>query len=204
MGGRGSGRQAGLGLTVDLCHRSHSIDLCWLKRKRLLNPNRWSTLTWSVRGEKTGSIQITKAPDGVKLSYRARSRGEDWRSIEEIVPLVETGTNFNGRRQWFLCLSCRRRCRILYGGTLFRCRKCQGLRYETQYEPPFARAATRALKIRGKLGGQGGIDEPFPPKPQGMHWRTYDRLQADAEDANRRWVLGFIGEFGVPASDMWR
>ena len=162
---------------------------------------RWSTLTWSVRGEKTGSIQLSKVPGGVKLNYRVRSRGEDWRSIEEVIPVVETPTNFNGRRQWFVCLACRRRCRIIYGGTFFRCRKCQGLRYETQYEPPFARAATRALKIREKLGSKGGIDDPFPPKPKGMHWRTYERLQAQAERLERRWAVGIAGKFRL--LDLW-
>jgi hypothetical protein len=195
MGGRGSGRPAGLGLTVDLCHRSHSIDLDWLRRQKLLNAGRWSTLTWSVRGEKTGSIRFTLKDNGVLLSYRARSRGEDWRDVEEVVPLVKSPTNFSAQREWFQCLTCRRRCRILYGGTLFRCRKCQGLRYETQYEPPFARAATRALKIRDKLGGKGGIDDPFPAKPKGMHWRTYERLRRQAEKYERGWAVGIAGKF---------
>lgn len=195
MGGRGSGRPAGLGLTVDLCHRSNSIDLAWLQRKGLLNPGRWSKLTWSVRGEKTGSIQLAKVPGGVKLNYRVRSRGGDWRSIEEVIPLVETPTNFAGRRQWFRCLACGRRCRIIYGGTLFRCRKCQGLRYETQYEPQFARAATRALKIRERLGSKSGIDDPFPDKPKGMHWRTYERLRDEAEHCVRAWAIGIAGKW---------
>lgn len=190
MGGHGSGRRVGLGLTADLCHRSHSIDLAWLQKKKMLNPGRWSTVTWSVRGEKTGSIRLTLAGAGVMLSYKTRRIGEDWRDVAEVVPLISTSTNFSGRRQWFECLSCRRRCRILYGGTLFRCRKCQGLRYETQYEPGFARAATRALKIRERLGARGGIDDPFPPKPKGMHRRTYEKMQAEAEEYERRWAVG--------------
>jgi hypothetical protein len=197
MGGRGSGRPAGLGLAVDLCHRTHSIDLDWLRRQKLLNPGRWSTLTWSVRGEKTGSIRFTLNDHGVLLRYRTRSRGEEWRDVEEVVPLVRSETNFSGQREWFQCLSCQRRCRILYGGTLFRCRRCQGLRYETQYEPLFARAATRAIKIRDKLGGNGGIDDPFPPKPKGMHWRTYERLRAQAERCERIWAVGVAGAFGT-------
>lgn len=196
MGGRGSGRHAGLGLTVDLCHRTHSVDLDWLRRQMLLSQGRWATLTWSVRREKTGSIRFTLKDHGVLLSYRTRSRGEEWREIEEVVPLVRSETNFSGQREWFQCLKCLRRCRILYGGTLFRCRKCQGLRYETQYEPSFARAATCALKIRDKLGGKGGIDDPFPPKPKGMHWRTYERMRGEAEKYERGWAVGFAGKFG--------
>jgi hypothetical protein len=197
LGGRGSGRPASLGLTADLCHRTHSIDLDWLRRKRLLTVGRWSTLTWSVRGEKTGSVQITAVQDGVLLSYRARQRGEDWQQIEEAIPLVQTATNFGPRREWFRCLSCGRRCRIIYGGVRFRCRKCQGLRYESQYEPAFARAASRALKIRDKLGGKGGLDEPFPEKPKGMRWRTYWRLVALDERLRRAWATGAWADFGL-------
>ena len=35
-----------------------------------------------------------------------------------------------------------------------------------------------------KLGGSGSMAEPFPAKPKGMHWRTYDRLLLAAEQAN--------------------
>ena len=33
MGGRGSGRQSGMGLLADKCHEYHSIDLAVLRRK---------------------------------------------------------------------------------------------------------------------------------------------------------------------------
>jgi hypothetical protein len=166
-----------------------------LRRKRLLALGRWSTLTWSVRGEETGSIQLTLVSDGVKLSFRARQRGEDWHQIEEVVPLVETPTNFGGRREWFRCLSCGRRCRIIYGGLRFRCRTCRGLRYESQCEPPFARAASRAIKIRNKLGGRGRLDEPFPAKPKGMRWRTYQSLEGQDERLQRAWAMGISAHF---------
>lgn len=95
-----------------------------------------------------------------------------------------------------LCPACNRRCRILYGpGSRFLCRRCGDLKYETQYEPDFARAATRALKIRERLGGRCGIDDPFPPKPKGMHWRTYQRLEAEEEALQRSWALGIAAKF---------
>jgi hypothetical protein len=190
MGGRGSGRRATFGLDADLCHRSHSIDLARLNREWQVRPRRWSILTWSARGKETGSIRLTATDSGIVLCYRARSRAGEWRDILETVPLETTATNFGGRRRWFKCLSCERRCRILYGGELFRCRKCHGLRYESQYEPSFGRAATRALKIREKLGDDGGLDDPFPPKPKGMHWRTYRRLEAREQDCQEQWASG--------------
>jgi hypothetical protein len=193
MGGIGSGRHGGLGLLVDKCHEFRSIDLTWLQRKKLLNPGRWSSITWSRAGTETGSIRIECHGHGVRLVYKHRRPGSEWHDVSEFIPFVETTTNFGGRRQWFQCPSCDRKCRILYGRAYFRCRRCQRLRYETQYEPPFARAATQALKIRERLGSKGGIDEPFPEKPKGMHWKTYHRLQAREARLQQQWALGITG-----------
>lgn len=76
---------------------------------------------------------------------------------------------------------------MLYGGAYFRCRHCHGLKYESQYEPPWLRGTTRAQKIRERYGGSGSLDEPFPEKPKGMHWRTYERLVAEDERLTRAW-----------------
>jgi hypothetical protein len=195
MGGIGSGRQASFGLMVDKCHEMQSIDLAWLRRQNLMNVGRSASLRWSRGGNPTGSISIQFHWDHVRLVYRCRPSGGEWQDVNERIDLVETTTRFGGRRQWFGCPSCGRRCRILYGGSYFRCRKCHGLKYETQYEPPFARAATRALKIRERLGGDGGIDDPFPPKPKGMHQSTYDRLQAEEERLQREWAVGIASRF---------
>ena len=203
MGGRGSGRPASYGFTVNKCHEYHSIDLAWLHRKKLLNVGRWSTLTWSRAGHETGSIRVECLIEGVRLVYRRRDRGDSWEDVREFVPFVETSTAFGGRRQWFQCLSCGNKCRILYGGGNFRCRRCYRLKYETQYEPAFGRAATRALKIRNRLGAKGGLEDPFPEKPKGMHWKTYDRLAADDERLQNAWAVGISARFRLfePASD---
>lgn len=195
MGGRGSGRHACIGLMVNKCHDMHSIDLAWLRRRKLLKPGHLSTVRWSRRGQETGSIQIMCVPAGVLLSYRQRTNGANWRHVREVVPLVETTTRFGGKRQWFQCLACHCRCRILYGGAYFRCRRCHRLKYDTQYEPPFARAASRALKIRERLGGTGGIDDPFPAKPKRMHWRTYERLQRQEEQLQSAWAVGITAKW---------
>ena len=39
----------------------------------------------------------------------------------------------------------------------------------------------KAQRIRQRLGGDGSLGEPFPEKPKGMHWRTYERLRDDEE-----------------------
>lgn len=195
MGGRGSGRPSSYGMMVTKTNEVHSIDLAWLRRRKLLKVGHWSTLRWSRAGNETGSIRLECLPSAVLLVYRARPPGGDWRDIKDMVPLVDTATCFGGHRQWFQCLSCHRRCRVLFGGIYFRCRRCNGLKYETQYEPPFARAATRALKIRERLGSKGGIDDPFPEKPRCMHWKTYERLvEADAQ-LQYAWAKGIASRF---------
>jgi hypothetical protein len=184
---------------VDKCHEYHSIDLAWLGRRKLLHESRWSSISWSRAGHVTGSIRFAAVPGGVMLSYRHRRHGGDWEDVRELVPLVETPTRFGGRRQWFQCLKCRRRCRILYGGAYFRCRRCHGLKYDTQYEPAFARAATRALKIRHRLGSTGGIYGPFPEKPKGMRWSTYERLREQDQRLQTAWAAGILQRWRVPS-----
>ena len=34
--------------------------------------------------------------------------------------------------------------------------------------------------------------EPFPVKPKGMHWRTYDRLRCAHDAADARFVMGMM------------
>lgn len=61
-----------------------------------------------------------------------------------------------------------------------------------------ARALRKAQIIRQRLGGSGSLGDSFPDKPNGMHWRTYDRLcQAAQQAENRSWppsLLRVIGE----------
>lgn len=188
MGGRGSGRSPSYGWHVSKCHEYHAVDIAWLVREGLLKVGRWSTVTWSSRGKETGSIRIDSHPDFARMIYRTRERGGEWQGVQEDVPVVETATNFGGRRKWFVCLSCRRRCRILYGETHFRCRRCHNLKYESQYENAIGRAADRRHALRKRLGYEGSLDEPFPPKPKGMHWKTYFALERADEQLGQIWA----------------
>ena len=182
-------------MSVDKCHEMHSVDLAWLRRKKLITPGNWTSLSWSRGGRETGSIRLAIHKDGIALVYRHRRQGDEWADVHEFVPLIRSSTRFDGFRQWFKCLACGSRCRILYGGARFRCRRCNGLKYETQYEPPFARSASAALKIRERLGCKGGLDEPFPAKPKGMHWKTYERLRSQEERMQDSWAIGIAKRF---------
>lgn len=205
MGGPGSGRPYGAGLLRDKCHEFHSIDLAWMKRRGCLEIGRCGGLTWSRGGVKTGSIQYRVEPDGLRLVYRTRPAGGEWSDVNELIPFVYTVMNFSGQRMWFSCPTCKCRCRIIYGGRRFLCRLCHDLRYETQYEPAFARAASRALRFRERLGGQGGIADPFPEKPKGMHWKTYHRLRELDRDLCNQWAAGLMQKWkiGGERGEIW-
>ncbi|MEE9589994.1 MAG: hypothetical protein V3V97_18465 [Hyphomicrobiaceae bacterium] len=197
MGGVGSGRHRSF--RASTCEDYNSLDLAALRRKGLFAHNGWSTLTFSRAGETIASIQVTSDDHGLCFRYRARSWDSNaWEAIEDRVPFTYTDTNFGGRRQWFQCPSCRRSCRVLYGGKYYRCRKCYGLKYESQYETSWMRAETQAQRICTRLGGTGCIDDPFPAKPKGMHWTTYDRLARRHEALTGR----FVNMFGAWVEDL--
>ena len=65
---------------------------------------------------------------------------------------------------------------MLYGGRYFLCRRGHGLAYESTRESRGDRAVRKAQKVRMRLGGTANLLAPSPPTPQGMHWRTYERL----------------------------
>jgi hypothetical protein len=170
MGGLGSGRTPSFGLLAEKCEDYRTIDLAWLRKQNCLGLGYSGRITWSRNGTVIASIGYRIETLGLRLIYRHQSRGgSEWRDVDEVIAFTRTGTAFNGQRLWFKCPSCNRHCRIIYGGALYRCRKCYRLKYESQYEPGFARAASRAHKIRERVGESGWLDDPFPPKPKHMH-----------------------------------
>lgn len=62
-----------------------------------------------------------------------------------------------GNRAWFHRPLCRRRAAILYGASVFACRRCLDLAYESREASHF-RALSKAQSIHEKLGGSGIID----------------------------------------------
>ncbi len=185
---------------VRKCEARPSVDLAYLKRHGLLASGLPSTLTWSRGGQPTGQITVLGVERGVRLRYRLREPGGEWQEIDELIPFVWTATRFGSRRQWLQCPKCLRPCRILYGGTRFRCRCCHGLRYSSQYEPPGLGGVDQANKIRRRLGDKDGSafdGDPFPEKPKGMHWKTYQRLEARYEELQLRWTVAAMQRFGI-------
>ena len=172
MGGYGSGaRNRGASTTDEF----HKLDLAGFPRE-WFEGWRDGSMTWS-RGERvTGSIGYRLAPGHMRLIY-ANGRDDRRQEIDERFDLAFTDQPFGGRRMWIVCRSCRQRCRVLYGGRYFRCRKCHRATYESQYKRICLRGIGSAQRVREKLGGPVGLAYAFPSKPKGMHWRTYRRLR---------------------------
>jgi hypothetical protein len=197
MGGVGSGNwyRFDANLKTSECH---SVDVRYLHREGLLESGRWFSLRWSRAGRETGSIkgavEGSGRPERVLLLYRYRSGpGAEWEDVHEPVSLEWTACNFGGQRPWFVCPGdgCSRRVAILYGlGRYFLCRHCYDLVYESQGENGMSRALRRAQAIRERLGGSANMTKPFPDKPKGMHWATYERLRWEHDEADMEQMAG--------------
>ena len=188
MGGFGSGRgQRGKNTTGDM----QPLDIRKLHRDGLLIPGRTFGWHWTVNGNEVASIGMRTEVDRLILNYRSRSNGGEWQPMEYAVTLEWTPCHLGGRRAWFLCPArgCGRRVAVLFGGSIFACRHCHDLAYDSQRETDDDRAMRRADTIRRRLGWGAGIANPEGGKPKGMHWRTLERLKAEYHTfANASWA----------------
>ena len=200
MGGFGSGKQSGKRCTND----NLALDVRSIDRAGRLTPGSWFTWQWTRNGEITSSIQLQVEADSVVLDYRSRSNhhGGEWEPMRYTVALDRTPCGFGGKRVWWRCpaVGCGRRVAVLYGGRVFACRQCNHLAYESQREADDDRATRRADTIRRRLGWEPGILNGKGLKPKGMHWRTFERLEAshdfhvNAALAGMAVKLGLLGE----------
>ncbi len=204
MGGSGSGRRQRYQRRTTEGYLT--LDIAALRRRGLLQLGRSNVISWSRGGERIGSASLFAESGSLRLSYQTTTSEGSAERIDERVEIWSTQTSLGGQRQWFRCPGCHRRCRILYGGPRFRCRLCHGLSYESQFESRAQRANRRARKIRRRLGGSDCLMEEFPPRPCGMHWATYRRLEAQEVAADERWeavVMTLVGR-SRGGSQSWR
>jgi hypothetical protein len=195
MGGFGSGRQGGKTCTGDML----ALDVRRLQRAGRLSPDQSFNWRWSRNGESIGHINIHTGTDRVTLIYRQRDRGGEWQAMNYPVRLTWTSCNYGGRRAWWLCpaVGCARRVAVLYGGKVYACRHCYRLAYKSQREAPDDRASRQADKLRDRLGWEAGILNGNGDKPKGMHWRTFERLQASHDFHVNAALAGMAAKFGM-------
>ena len=110
-------------------------------------------------------IPTAHGSDGVTIEHgKGRTR----------VDLVYTDQHLGGRRPWFRCPACGRRCLRLYRRLeSLACRTCHDLAYASQHESREDRLRRRARSIRRRLGGSINLLEPFPERPKGMRRHVY-------------------------------
>lgn len=188
MGGSGSGRQGWRG-TVESLPR---LDVRTLARGGYLRPGYMGRWTWTggaatevhcnVRGE---VLLLGTWPNAPPLAARV-----------EFAHTASAGPAAGGLRPWFRCPSCRRRCAILLlfaNGWGCRCCARGGpLSYASSNASGDAlkTAQERYERACRRMGDKRPLPEllhcqwPPPPKPKGMHWRTYERLWRRREAAS--------------------
>ena len=197
MGGIGSGRRpsySGRDTTED----SQPLDIRRLQRAGVLTPGRFVGWQWTVNDKVHSSIRIIADTNSLTLSYSYALRGNPAEAVNQTVWLESTPCALGGHRQWFTCPSCKRRVAVIYGsGRLFACRRCKGLAYSCQGESVDDRAARRADCLRKKLGWEPGILNGPGLRPRGMHWRTYERLQAQHEAFVGASLAGIAKKLGL-------
>jgi hypothetical protein len=199
MGGYSSGRRGGKSTTNDM----HVLDIRKIQRVGLLLPGRSFGWQWTHNGEKIASINLRTSYDAplskVTLEYRTRTQGGEWKGMNYLVYVSWTGCNYGGQRVWWLCPArgCGRRVAVLYGGSVYACRHCHQLAYRSQRDSVGDRAVSRADKLRDRLGWEAGILNGDGGKPKGMHWRTFEQLQA-RHDANvNQSLAGVMARFKI-------
>ena len=121
---------------------------------------------------------ICEAAHRVDIRTYGQNPPRELRHRGQRIDVTHTNCHFGGRRWWFLCPGCKRRCAILYP-TL--CRLCRALSYRSMKQSPADRRLEKAIALRKRLGqSEGGVLVPFPQKPKYMHWHTYFQLRLEA------------------------
>ncbi len=176
MGGFGSGRPFSFNGKIET-NDSLPLDIRKIKRRGLLKGGKSCTWQWLVNDQPVASIQLRVDFDlCLVLSWRVISTGE---VVHQGVTTHTTTCHLGGHRHWFSCPRCAKRVALLYAPVRnFACRQCCGLGYATQKQSPGDRAATKADKLRQRLGWEVGILNGDGGKPKGMHWATYQRLRS--------------------------
>lgn len=110
-----------------------------------------------------------------------------------------------GLAPWFRCpvavrgAACGRRVAIIYGaGKYFGCRHCYRLAYPSTCENAADRALAKHQALKMRLGGSPALPAPFPPKPKGMHAKTYTRLFWEAH----RLELEYLARVGAETTHL--
>jgi hypothetical protein len=170
MGGYGSGRWGtGKADAKGLVESCRELDINRLVREGLVRPEARRRGSWEWLDEggavlaSIGLAARTGEESGtIRLSYAVTRPGRGREVQDYPIPLVTTSLPSGGRRWWFRCAAsrgggppCGRRVGKLYlprGGTVFACRCCHDLTYES------CRESSRGSGLWASLGASVGLD----------------------------------------------
>ena len=110
----------------------------------------------------------------------------------QVIALVPSVRHLGGCQWYALCPVTGRKVRVLFrppGAYSFGSRHAWGRQvvYASQFEDPIARAHRTQAKVKARvLGDEDPDDWDLPPKPKRMRWATYNRLEAEYDEAEAR------------------
>jgi hypothetical protein len=149
--------------------------------------SRRGSIVWSISaiGETVASIgfeaELGETRGRVRLQYLTTDHWSGQkRESDYWLELTTTQQTFGGLRWWFVCPRTGQLAAKLHlpnGAFTFATRRAYRLGYRSQRESRRDQALTQAFKLRRRLGSDGGIGD-YITKPNGMRWRTYERLMA--------------------------
>lgn len=118
-------------------------------------------------------VKATPSTDHLKITYRGR------KDFAYEIPIDKLPCNYGGIRCYFKCPLCSRRMRILYFAeqSIFLCRICLNLGYESQRLRPSRRYAYMSEKVKTLVKNKGG-DLGRYKKPPRMHKDNYQALRS--------------------------
>lgn len=151
-------------------------------------------------------VQVVRLDAAPHFAVRPLSLSGDWHRMR----LEPTATAFNGQRWLYVCPVCGKRSTALYWyRDAFACRKCMGLRYQSQYETyasEFWRLCHRIRKERIAIWGPDEPDVEFLmrnpgsfKRPKGMRKKTFLRKLERLQELERLW-----GGVALRHFDSWK
>ena len=160
------------------CEHRLALDIRVLARRGHLTRGWLNSQSWTRNGEPAGNINVRAAEDHARLIYTWTPYGHEPRDFDYPVRIVRTACRYGGNRPWFLCPRCGARRAVIYGSAsdgYFGCRGCMQLAYASEAENALGRMWRKQRKLAARLGAEDDTDT-HPPRPKGMHQRTYRRL----------------------------
>ena len=124
-------------------------------------------------------LNVLPLAQGLLFNWRRNNEGQ---ILSQSVRLAYSKTNFNGKRAWFVCPKCGRRCSSLFDfGGAWLCLKCGDLKYSTASLSKSERIGLRIDYLKNKAKAPDWhsrldlLDDYL--KPKWMRWHTWTTIK---------------------------